>query len=310
MNQTMTKSIENVPEELLYTQEWFADVITQRLGDKDRINTMSPHGMLIAEEAAQYIVPNEKMRPHQRIQIYNQQYWWRLLNTMHTNFPLVTRLFGFHAFNEEIAIPYLLDFPPSSWMLSVIGQNLPNWIQENYKKSDLPLIHNAAKLDWAFTASSTAPQCPPLDLSALKEGADPTIFLTTSLFLQPHVHLFKWDYNLFSFREQFMEKDVDYWTEHRFPKLPKVKGVSYSYILYRNINNTLSFKEMSQAEYFFIELFKNGETIEKACETIEGQEATLYESVAANLQQWLQEWTQMGILTKENSEYGIRNLEK
>jgi hypothetical protein len=298
MMNTMSKSIDNFPKELKYTQEWFAGIITQPLGEKERILSMSPSGMLIAEEAAKYIVPNEKMRPHQRMQIYNQQYWWRLLNTMHTNFPFLTRLFGYHAFNEEIAIPYLLDFPPNTWMLSFIGKNLPNWIKENYKKSDLPLIQNAAMLDWAFTDSYLAPQYPQLDLSSLKEGEDPSHFLSYTFYLQPHAHLFKWDYNLFTFREQFMEKDVNYWTEHRFPKLPKVKGTTYSYVLYRNINNKISFKEITHGEYFLLDLFKKGATIEAACEAVEEQENSLYESVATNLQQWLQSWIQMGILTK------------
>jgi len=291
--------LRNLPEELKYTQEWFAGVITQRLDTKDRINPISPSGALIAEEAGKYIVPSPKLKPHQRIQIYNQQYWWRLINLMQTNYPFLTRLFGYQAFNEEIAIPYLLKYPPSTWMLSIVGQNLPGWIKDNYKKSDLPLIHNAAVLDWAFTASFVAPQYPLLDLSSLSQGGDPAVFLTYTFHLQPHCFLFKWDYNLFTFREQFLAKDVSYWMEHRFPKLPKVKGVSYYYILYRTINNKIAFKGISHGEHFLLDLFKKGATIEGACEIVEEQENSLYGTIAANLQQWLLDWTRMGILTKE-----------
>ncbi len=295
----MNSTILQIPEELMYTQEWFAGVITQRLGDKDRINPISPDGGLIAEEAARYIVPNEKMRPHQRIQIYNQQYWWRLLNTMHTNFPFVTRLFGYQAFNEEISIPFLLDHPPSTWMLSYIGEQLPAWIKEKYKKSDSPLIQNAAMLDWAFTASYIAPQSPLLDLSTLQQGGDPARFLSATLYLQPHIQLFKWDYNLIAFREKFMEKDVDYWTKQSFPKLSKLKGC---FLLYRTIGNGISYKEISSAEYDLLSLFKQGTTLEDAFGQVEKDEV-LYNEVAANLQAWIQSWTQMGILSQEGT-YG------
>jgi hypothetical protein len=296
-----TSSMTKPPEELRITQEWFASVITQKLNDKDKINSLSPRGGLIAEEACQYIAPSAKMRPHQRIQIYNQQYWWRLLNTMQTNFPFLTRLFGYQAFNKEIAIPYLLHYPPSSWMLSFIGQKLPLWLKNNYKKSDLPLIQNAARLDCAFTASFIAPQHPLLDLSSLSQGEGPEAFLTCHFYLQPHVQLFKFDSNLFAFREEFLAKDVDYWMKHRFPKLPKVKGVTCHYALYRTLNHKIAYREISQGEYFLLDLFKGGITIEKACEVVEEQETSLYEYVATHLQQWLIDWTRIGLLTTKRA---------
>lgn len=295
----MDKTIQNqdteqAPYQLKSTQEWFASIITHPLGKKDTIRSRTPHGNLIAEEAAQYVVPSPKLQPHQRMQIYNQQYWWRLLNTLHANFPLVTRLFGTHAFNEKIGIPYLLKYPPNHWSLHVLGKRLPKWIIECYKDRDRSLVLNAANLDWAFMDSLISPRYPFLDLAQiLKEN--PEGLLSQTFYLQPYITLFNWEYDLLNFRGNFLKQGSDYWIEHRFPPLPKEK--SYFFILYRNMNNHLAWREISQGEFTLLQRFKLGSSMIEACDYIESQEVNLYDFVAENLQKWLQDWIQAGWLT-------------
>ncbi len=292
--QTLYQKTDDLSCSLQSTQEWFASIITSPLAKNDSINPMMPNGMLIAEEAARYIVPSPTLLPHQRLQIYNQQYWWRLLNTLHANFPLVTRLFGYQAFNEKIGLPYLHQCPPNHWSLTLLGERLPSWVANHYTKPDKPLIHNAANLDWAFTASFIAPQHPPLDLNQLAQE-DPSLLLSKPFYLQPHIHLFEWDYDLLAFRELFLQEEVDYWTEHRFPALPK-KQSSY-FALYRTLKNSQAWREITKGEYFLLQLFQKGSSVEAACEVMEEQELAVYEQVAANLQKWIQDWTRLGWLT-------------
>lgn len=292
--QARSKEIDQPPYRLKATQEWFASIITNQLGENNTIQSYSTNGILIAEEAARYITPSSKLRPHQRMQIYNQQYWWRLLNTLHTNFPLVTRLFGYHAFNEKIGIPYLLKYPPNHWSLNLLGERLPKWVVECYQEPDQALILNAANLDWAFMASFIAPQHPSPNLCQLI-NENPESLLSQIFYLQPHINLFKWDYDLLRFRENFLKQDVDYWIEHRFPDLPK--GKTYFFILYRNANNHLASCEISKEEFILLECFKTGTNLIDACAYIESQEAAIYEVVSNHLQKWIQSWIQAGWLT-------------
>ncbi len=294
--QTLNKDMDQPPCQLKATQEWFASVITNRLGENNTIQpySNSTHGILIAEEAARYITPSSKLRPHQRMQIYNQQYWWRLLNTLHANFPLVTRLFGSHAFNEKIGIPYLLKYPPNHWSLNLLGERLPKWVAECYREPDQALILNAASLDWAFMASLIASQYSSPDLAQFIND-NPESLLSQVFYLQPHINLFTWEYDLLTFRGNFLKQDVDYWLEHRFPDLPKEK--SYFFILYRNANNHLAWREISKEEFILLECFKMGTNLTDACAYIESQDSSVYEFVANHLQKWLQSWMQAGWLT-------------
>lgn len=297
----MYKTLEEsdlLPCSLKTTQEWFASLITAPLAAADAIQPYSPNGFLIAEEAARYVVPSPTLRPHQRVQIYNQQYWWRLLNALHLNFPLVTRLFGKNAFNEQIGIPFLLACPPNHWSLSIVGERLPGWISEHYHQPDQPLVRHAADLDWGFTANYIAPQLPPLDLARLTKEK-PDKFLQHAFYLQPNIQLFQWDYHLISFREDFLQHDAEYWMDHRFPELQK--GMRYRFILYRNARNNPAWREISEAEYFLLNCFKKGSSIAEACAALETEAASLYEEAATHMHQWVQDWTQLGWLTENSS---------
>lgn len=285
-----------IPYSLRTTQEWFANIITKRLGKNNTIQKYSPSGLLMADDVSRYVTSSSTLKPHQRMQIYNQQYWWRLLNTLHVNFPLVTRLFGYHAFNEKIGIPYILKYPPNHWSLALLGEHLPQWIAECYKEPDQSLISHASQLDWAFTASFVSAQHPALDLYQMDPKEIEKMISHSILYLQPHIHLFSWEYHLFAFREEFLKQDVDYWTEHRFPKLKK--GQSYHFILYRNAKNNIAWREISLGAFLLLDRFKNGgTTIEAACEYLESQGEALYEEATTHLQEWLQDWTQSGWLT-------------
>lgn len=284
------------PCSLETTQEWFASIITTPLTSEDTIQPTTQHGYLICEEACRYVVPSPTLKPHQRMQIYNQQYWWRLLDTMHHNFPLVTRLFGKNAFNQEIAIPYLLKYPPNHWSLTDLGENLPTWISDHYEKPDKTLVSHTTNLDWAFTKCFISHEYQKLDLARLTKEK-PESLLDQPFHLQPHIHLFKWEYDLFTFRESFLKHESDYWVNHPFPALPKEKN--YHFILYRNGRNYPAWREISEAEYLLLERFQEGSSMSEACDFMENQEVSLYQETVANLQKWVLEWTQMGWLVQK-----------
>lgn len=272
------------PYNMKSTQEWFASIITRELDEKGESLSITPRGFFLEEEATKYLVAGPTLKADKRIQIYNQQYWWRLLKTMHDNFPLVTRLFGYHAFNQEIAIPYILKYPPCHWSLSLLGERLFQWAKKEYKSMDLPLIRNSIELDWAFHIAFILPQKYPLDIAQL---SDPTKLLTSILHLQPYVFLFKWDYDLLTFRETFLGQDVDYWTEHDFPSLPKERCY---FAVYRNVQHLMAWKKISEGEYKLLQQFQKGASIEKACAVLENNDA-LYEQAVSHLQEWMKEWT-------------------
>lgn len=276
-----------VPTQLKSTQQWFASIITQPIQDNSKMQPLSPKGLPMEQEAKQLIAPSPTLKPHQRIEIYNQQYWWRLLSTMHEIYPLVTRLFGYYQFNKTIAVPYLVKYPPDHWSLNHLGCHLPKWVEEDYHAEDKKLIYDSARLDWSFNDSFIAGQKPPLDMQNLPIPGDISSLLSVPLYLQPHVTLFKFDYDLPAFRVPFIKEDGDHWIDNEFPEL--VKG-NYHFVVSRAPNLNISWHEVSEGEFFLLTILQKGASIDDACEALENAEDRISEEAMANLHKWFQEW--------------------
>lgn len=282
------------PFELKKIQEWFGALINRPLVENDLINPLTPSGLVISKEAARYIAPSSTLRPHQRLQIYNQQYWWRLQGVLQTNFPLLLRLFGTHSFNESIAVPYLTAYLPNHWALHLLGEKLPTWIQEKYQASDKQLVYDAAYLDWILSASFTHGQYPRLDNQFLTQE-DPEELIKKPLCLQPHIFLIQFDHNLPAFRDLIIKESADFWTTHDFPHLLRDK--TYYFVIFRNLHNNVAWKDVTLEEYLILGQFSKGSSIEAVCAWMEELEEDRYTLMATHLQKWMQEWTRYGWLT-------------
>ncbi|MGA8165491.1 MAG: putative DNA-binding domain-containing protein [Waddliaceae bacterium] len=272
-----------VPERLKQIQQWFAGIIGRRIDQENRINPIAPSGQLLELEAREYITPTPTLQPIERMQIYNQQYWWRLLKSLHENFPFATRLFGYLDFNEIIGFPYLEKYLSNHWSLSCLGNRLPQWVDEEYQEEDKPLVKDAVCIDRAYQHSFLALHRTPLQAKDEEISA----LLSTPVSLQPHLHLFCCNYDLFHFRDAFVTQDVDYWMTHDFPEMIKEK--TYHFVLFRNRRHHLIHEEISRGEYQLLARFLEGNTIEKALDWCE-QDREICEEVSLHLHLWLQKW--------------------
>lgn len=297
----------NVPNSLKITQQWFASIITRPMSIDSQMNPISPSGALMTEEASVHITPGPVLRADQRIQIYNQQYWWRLLSTLQDSYPFVTCLFGYQDFNQSIGIPYLSKYPPTHWSLNLLGNHLPLWIKENYEAEDKQLIYECATLDWAYNASFCAIQLPPLVMEELPVPGDLSSLLDQTLYLQPHIHLFELDSDLFATREKFLKHDPDYWEEHDFPELStRDNNTPLYFVLFRSSKNHIIVDSISKAEQAILTLFRHGASIDAVCQWLESQESSLYEEAGAKLHLWFQQWMIRKWLTLKTNKMHVK----
>ncbi|HRD55787.1 MAG TPA: putative DNA-binding domain-containing protein [Parachlamydiaceae bacterium] len=280
-----------VPSELKKIQKWFASIITRPLDEKNEIMPISPSGKPIVQEAKQFIIKSPSLKPFERIQIYNQQYWWRLLAILHDNFPLTVRLFGYYEFNQQIGFPYLTAYPPCHWSLNLLGKNLSKWMEESYKEEDKVLVSNAVLADYAYIDCFFAEQKKTADFASLVQNGEELCSL--QLKLQPHVRLFEFPFDLFTFRTAMLKEDPNYWLEHKFPKLKKGK---FHFILYRDHQNYGSVNFISPTEYQILKLLQKGTSIDAICEWVETQDKKIRKEAEKGMQNWFQQWGTLKIL--------------
>ncbi|MBS0628786.1 MAG: putative DNA-binding domain-containing protein [Verrucomicrobia bacterium] len=279
-----------LPPEILTLQHWFASIITRPIDSDSRMMPISPSGRQMSDEAKEYIAPNSKLASDQRIEIYNQQYWWRLLTILQHHFPTLTRLFGYNDFNTTFGFPFL-KAPSRNWSIGNLGEDLPNWIEHNYSAKDKPLVLAAAEVDWAYNKLFVAAQ--PI---AVKASVD---LLTKKLSLQKHVQLFCYPFDVLTFRKELLKESVDYWTDADFPILLKER--SYCFILWRDRQNQLIFKEIEEGQWTLLNLISDGLTIEEASEFLEKRGGRPYEEALSSFQDWIPVWIQEQFLKEKTT---------
>lgn len=276
----------HLPASLKKLQHWFGSIIERSIDLESRIQPLTPSGVPIQEEAPHYILPGPKLQPHQRIEIYNQQYWWRLLNILQSDFPSLLHLYGYVRFNEEIATPYLERFPPNDWSLDVLGKDLANWIAAYFYDETAPLALAAAQVDYAFVHAFTAAHHSAIQLDALQTEEAIDRFLSSSHTLQPHITLLHYTFDLISFRDSILEKEI----EHYLGKsLPSISPSPCFLIIYRCDDFSISMEEISETEFYLLKSIQKGNTIESACESLD-----LHYLVS--LQNWFVKWLKNGYL--------------
>lgn len=275
-----------VPKNLLEVQKWFGAVISTPLEKGDLISPISPSGHSIIEEANAFILPSEGLEPFERIQIYNQQYWWRLLTILQDAFPCVVRLFGYHDFNDLIAVPYLARYPADDWSLNTLGSKLVPWIEEFYNQEDKPLVLDAARLDFSYQLIFFQPDYPRLDATS-------EAFSVKPLYMQPSSYLINFSYDMVEFRKNLLKNEPEHWIENPFPELNKEPTFN---LIYRSPTGRFKTKTISEIESRLLTNFQNGMTIDGLCEWVEKQPAPFRKETEEHLQNWFQEWTVLGIL--------------
>lgn len=271
-----------VPKQLHDLQKWFARIIALPIQNTEEYGLPSLDKKL-AKEALLHMKDGPKLSAVQRVAIYNQQYWFRLLSTMQDIFPFMLRLFGFEAFAEEIATPYLLAHPPSHWSLNELGNKLPLWIEKNYHEKDKRLILEAAVLDEAYDRLFFAGHLP--HIGKMLPGK--------KLYLQTSLSLFHLSSNVFSLRKALLKETPEYWQENDFPKISW--GPKRYFVLYREPLGDIVFKKIEAGQYLLLQAFQKGATLEevitKVIDRIDSK------GIEDKMKKWFYDWVKKGFLS-------------
>ena len=169
---------------LEFQRRMAADVMHPLTADETMRETRDD-GSSMSDHAAAYIKPNRHLSPFERLEIYNRQYWFRVMPALTEDFPALEAVVGQEPF-EVLARTYLAAQPSRSFTLRNLGSRLPAWLAAHpqYAGSSPELAIDVARLEWAYAEAFDLAEAAPLDselLSQLDESAQ--------IGLQPHLQL-------------------------------------------------------------------------------------------------------------------------
>lgn len=175
---------------LLELQRRMANDVRRPLTADFDMQPTTEDGDSLAERAASYIKPNDRLSSFERLEIYNRQYWFRVIGAVSEDYPALRALLGEKRF-DALVLAYLRDNPSSSWTLRDLGKRLPEWLRAHPEMAGRrhPLAVDVATLEWAYIDAFDGLRRPPLGSDDL-QAIGPESRLT----LQPHLQLLQLRY--------------------------------------------------------------------------------------------------------------------
>lgn len=175
---------------LAQLQREMARAVMTPLTPDEEMRRESPDGRPMEEVAASFIAPNSRLSAFERLEIYNRQYWFRVLGALAEDFPALRSVIGARAF-DAMSVAYLTAHPSRSFSLRNLGSHLAEWLANNphFAGRRARLAQNVARMEWAFVEAFDGAERDPLTLEQIS-----TLDGNSRLALQPHLRLIALDF--------------------------------------------------------------------------------------------------------------------
>lgn len=230
------------------------------------------------EVAIRAISPRAAQTAADRLGIYNQQYWFRLLTVMQEEFPLTEALMGVQAFNR-FSMAYLDACPPDSVRLRDLSNRLPRFAVAHGLSETL---QESIRLERIYIEAFDAASLPVPDSDDLAVAVR---LATEPLRFQPHVTLFEATHNVISLRAKVRAKTVVTAAD-----LEQAPG---SWIFWRGAGTQAV--ELGAIQALLMRKLLAGVPLAEACETlVETLDDEQVEFFATHVQRWFAAWATAG----------------
>lgn len=286
-------------------QRAMATAVMQPLAADETMRQQTADGRAMTDVAASFIAPNSRLTAFERLEIYNRQYWFRVLGALAEDFPALQAVVGVAPF-EKLSIAYLTEHPSRSFTLRNLGSKLAEWlaIHPKFAGRRHALAVDVARIEWAFVEAFDSAECAPLALSqiAALDGA-------SRLALQPHLRLMALSYpaddlvlSLHSReKRQTSEAGIEHEEESAPPvTLPRLRRRP-TWLAAHRVEHAVYYRRLSQEEFLMLSAFHQDGPLGEALETAFAHSRIPEVKRAARVQAWFATWAELGwICAREN----------
>jgi hypothetical protein len=285
-------------------QRTMARAVMQPLTSAERMQRTAPDGTAMRRYAQRFIKPNDRLTSFERLEIYNRQYWFRLLSSMIEDFPGLRAVLGDRRF-DAMCQAYLVDCPSRSFTLRNLGSQLEAWLRKHHRwagpKQTLAL--DIARLEWADIEAFDGAAEPPLRPDQLGDQLGGHAGGNLRLKLQPYLRLLDLKYPaddlLLEVRKE--QEDTDFasnaFQERRKRKrvqaVAKLKPAAIFLAVHR-VDDSVYFRRIEREEFAILVALRQGKTLGKAIDAAFQKSKIPLPQRATSVQQWFQNWSTLG----------------
>jgi hypothetical protein len=284
---------------LLTLQRRVARVVMTPLTPSERMRRVAPDGRSLAAVAKKIVKPNDRLTSFERLEIYNRQYWFRVLDAFSDDFPGLRAILGDRRF-DAIAHAYLVDCPSRSFTMRDLGSRLESWLHKHpsYSRDRHQLALNMVRLEWAEIEAFDSGSLAPVTAESLA-CADPA---NLRLRLQPYIRLLDLRYpvdDLLLAIKHDASTNVASNAVNERQKRKKVSAVARLqpapvYLAIHRLENTVYFRRLDKEEFGILAALHKGRTLERA--VVAGFRASKIpvSERAEHAAAWFRNWASLG----------------
>ena len=256
---------------------------------------------LTVQMAARWIKPNDRLTSRDRLEIYSRSYWFRLLDSLHDDFPGLASILGWPAF-ERLATAYLADCPSGSYTLRDLGSRLEAWLRAHskYAGKNRAFALDMVRLEWAHIHAFDGPQHKAL-------GPEDLIELTPKLRvgLQPYISLLDLQYPVDDLRVKLNAADetsgaasnVALKKGHRETGKTGQAKPQAIFLAVHRLDLSVYYKRLSPEAFRLLRALRAGQSIEAAIGAAFTGSMVAPDEIGPLLQTWFAAWAEFGWLT-------------
>ena len=266
-------------------QTLMEEIITRPLVEGG-LNQLHQSGEEMSTVAASFIKPNSKLTSFQRLEIYNQQYWYRLIDSLREDFPGLQAYLGEEVF-ELVVTGYLETHKSSSYTLRNLGAGLANFLLSKQlpTKSKSKVGSQIAAFEWAEVIAFDEEFVEPITQKDIEKPG----FINTSLRLQPYISVLKLDYAVDSFIAK--AKDTDIRESLRDEKKLLTPEKRLTYCVVHRVDNVVHYKRIDSLAFELLQIFKSGCSINALGERLSSftnnyEDAQIAAQISNNFSLW------------------------
>ncbi len=230
---------------------------------------------------ARVIAGDDRLSAEERVNIYANMYFYRILDVLKEDFPATLAVVGAERFHNLIT-GYLIEHPPAHFSISHAGNHLADFLRDHPLREEFPFLENLARMERALIEVFHAADAKPLDAEQMRAIA-PEDWPALKLKLDPAHQILELQWNVATILETV--------EQGREASPPAREDLTM--LIWRN-RNRVNYRKLDAAERDQMAMLSNGATFAEVCDAIacnvdEG------DAVAA-INQRLETWLRDGIL--------------
>jgi hypothetical protein len=256
-------------------------------------------GRPMEEAAAEFIRPNDRLSSFERLEIYNRQYWFRVLDCLWDDYPGLRAIVGQRKFMGLITA-YLARYPSDSYTLRDLGNRLERFLREEPQlvapREELAI--DMARFEWAQIIAFDGPSKPAIAPDDILD----TPAAKMRLGLQPYLSLLDLNYAVDDFLMAVNKREsaalrgeasnaVDsaptVRARRKRIRLPKRAKV---YLAVHRQNNMLYYKRLEPEAFAILSGLGRGATLENACANATAASNRTNVDWAEQVKEWFDNW--------------------